>query len=332
MSNPAASNSTPDPRLVVVTPRTGQRFSPGGRVHVRISLPASLKATYVSVSAPGLGSFLGENYNGSTYDCSFTIPSYLAGPLKLQPAIIDAKGAFITGPTTTIAVCSEQAPAKIRLVNRYYPLTASQHGEQLYAKGTYHYPGTPPIAVDRDVTSAEAGTIYASNNPESVSVDSTGFCSIHREGTAAVTAENRGVRDYAVFVIEDPKHPLGVENVSQSISCTKSAFRQQRGSVGFWSDEMLAVQDLTIINKSPAPAIGPLYLVLSDLPNGVKMVNGGLSKSFANAERSYIRLQLPDGLTLQPKESIVVSLQFGSANAQDIRYKCEIFRSSRQPW
>ena len=109
---------------------------------------------------------------------------------------------MVLGPTVTIKVKPRTAPVTLSVVNRNnYPSLTAQHPERLRVKGVY------ANGVERDLSSSEAGTTYTSSDPAVVAVDRDGVCRPVGSGLAVVTIENGGVREYAMFAVDDPATP-----------------------------------------------------------------------------------------------------------------------------
>ncbi len=182
-SHPAA----PDARVNITTPTNGQQFAPGDTVSVTVAITPPLQANDVSLNVAGFGSEPGTNYNGSTYQVTFSIPDTYAGPLQLSPAITDTSNNPITGITTTIAVRPTTPPSSLTLPQANYILNVVGAAERIAVVGNY------PGGVQRDLTSSASGTTYKSSNTKVITVDTEGNVSAAGFGTAVVTVSNSGV-------------------------------------------------------------------------------------------------------------------------------------------
>jgi pimeloyl-ACP methyl ester carboxylesterase len=310
-----------DPRLQITSPAPGQVFAPGDTVNIVVSITAPLVANDIAVSVPGLGTLPGTNYDGSTYQASFTIPGYFAGPLVLTPSIIDTGGNAIDGVPVGVAVRPAMPPLAINFQQKNFRLTPLSVGsvEALQVLGTFG------DGVTRDISAAAAGTIYSSSNPAIVSVDAEGIWQVNGTGISIITAINGGQQDYAVFVVEDTANPLPPQNDSAQLTVQQSGMRLDRTS-GFF------VQSLTVVNTQHVPIPGPLYLVLSGLPSGVNLVNqSGLTRNVLNGS-PYLRVPLvTDGLSLQPGQSVVFTAQYLNPGRVNFHVLPSVWRSSGTP-
>lgn len=310
-----------DNRVQIISPAAGQVFAPGDTVAITVSLTAPLVANDIGVQVPGFNSLPGTNYNGATYQTSFTVPEFFAGPLRFTPAVTDTANQPIEGPEVLIVVRSPVAPVSVAFQQRNYRLTPLAIGtvEGLALAGFY------PGAVQRDISSAAAGTTYASSDSAVVSVDADGQRQVLATGIAVITARNFGLSDQTVFVIEDPVSPLPASDVTVQLPVQMGGLRLDRAT-GFY------VQTLTVTNPQSVPLAGPLVLVLSGLPGGVNLVSqSGLTQN-VRVGSPYLSLPLvSDGLTLRPGQSVTFNAQFLNPARVNFSYVPSVWRVSAQP-
>src|SRR6266852_936585 len=154
-------------------------------------------------------------------------------------------------------------------------------------------------------------------------VDGEGCARVVGPGVATVTAENHGVKDFATFVVEDPRNPLPPEDVTATVKISRSAISRDPEAKAY-DTYPLSVQTITIANTSPEPVAGPLYLTVWDLPIGVELwiraANVPLNpppnmtlyfrQNPAPGKSVHVRLELTDGLKLNPGESVTAQLYF----------------------
>jgi hypothetical protein len=142
-------------------------------------------------------------------------------------------------------------------------------------------------------------------------------------GAATVTAENHGVKDFASFVIEDPVHSLPPQDVTGQMKIEKSGIAVDPEAKAY-GQYPLSAQTITVTNTSNRPVVGPLYLVVKNLPAGVwlwekthnlppnpppNMTPYWRIQPKAG-KPSAIRLEPKDGLGINPGESLSVTLYF----------------------
>ena len=101
----------------------------------------------------------------------------------------------------------------------------------------------------------------------------------------------------------------------------------------FDSTKNVFVQTVELTNSLEVPIAGPLYFVITDLPNGVVLwaPRSGLTQHIPPVRSPYLRLRPADGLTLRPRESISVSLQFLNRNRAAISYTPKVFSKVGMP-
>lgn len=299
-----------DARVRIVSPKEGQQFAPGDKVSIVVSI-ASLHVTDGSVGIAGLGSVKGKGFPGKRFTADFVIPDYYAGPLTLQPDVW--AGETVLGAQITINVRPPTPPKQLTVLIRYnYLSPLKTHPEQLYVKGRYnHGLGRD---VDRDLTSSASGTTYKSSNASVISVDPEGACTVLSKGWAVITIQNKGVRDFAVFVVDDPAQPSPPTDLSGQVAIRRGELRQESNPRVWRSD----YQRVTVTNTSPLPIPGPLFLAVTGLPKGV-LTRGG------NGDGIH-RLDLPDqGLGLLPGQSVTVDLDFLNQGLAPIDYTAKVY-------
>jgi pimeloyl-ACP methyl ester carboxylesterase len=316
-----SSLQTGDTRLTVSSPGNGQQFSPGDSVVVTVQLVPPLVANDIGIDLIGLKHLEGTNYNGTSYQATFTIPDYYAGPLVVIPAITDSFNNPIIGIPLTIAV-RPPTPLSIALIQHNYPLVLPpSRAEQLKLIGVY------PNNVQRDITSSQAGTTYQSSNQAVVTIDAEGTFQALSSGTATITATNGGFTDYATFEVNTGSTPLPPQDLTGQVQVQPSGFVLNR-QTGFY------VQTVVITNMAEIPTTGPLYFVIGDLPAGVTLINkSGLTQTIVPTHSPFLgQLSLPgDGLTFQPGQSISLQLQFLNAGRVRISYTPKLYRASVTP-
>ena len=309
-----------DSRLRIVAPAAGARFAPGDIVNLTVELTPPLAANDISVVVAGWTRLEGTNYAGNTYQASFLIPNFFAGPLRFVPEITDLNNVPVVGPELVVSV-QPGPPIAIALLESTLVVTPPLPARrQLYLNGEF------ADGISRDLTSAAAGTTYVSNNPTVLSVSPDGLCQLAVPGTAVVTVQNGGQTTFAAFLVENPSNPLAPENLTAGVVVQRSGFRLDR-TTGFF------VQDLTLANVSGVPLMGPLYLVVSGLPSGVSLVNReGTTETISPAGSAFFRVPLSgSGLFMPPGANVPLQLRFLNPNRVNIDYTLSVFRYSAVP-
>ena len=301
-----------DPRVQVSTPANGQKFAPGATVNITVKLTSPLKATtgFVGVNVPGLGPLVGSNYNGTSYLASFSVPTTFAGAVTITPAILDSNNNPIQGVPVTIDVVPTTAPLSLSLPEgAYVHLTSVPSTANIYVTGNF------ANNLELNLTSSVTGTTYSSSNSKVLTVDSGGNVNAVAFGTAVVTVKNGALKVFVTFVIESETTSLPPQDVTSSVNISLSGFQLNRNT-GFY------VQTVNLTNSLAVPIAGPLYFVISGLPSGVVLstTGGGLTRVIQPVGSSFIKLQLADGLKLQPGAAIPLTLQFLNPNRARVTY------------
>jgi hypothetical protein len=335
---------TPDPHIVFSEPAPGQVFAPGDRMLVVLRIYPPLHPTDAIIYS-GLGMIESKDaeFNGSTFRWQIHIPLEYAGPLLLTPMVVAGEDPAhpgtpltIAGAPVTVAVRPKEAPVKLNLAERNFYLEPHSTVDKqcLYVRGEFANAG------ERDLTSPATGTIYRSSAPAVAAVDGEGCVRVVGPGVATVTAENHGVKDFATFVVEDPRNPLPPEDVTAKVKISRSAISLDPKAKAY-DTYPLSVQTITITNTSPEPVSGPLYLTVRELPKGVelwiKAANAPpnppqnmtlyFRQNPAASKSAHVRLALKDGLKLNPGESVTAQLYFLYSEGEP-SYRLNVVRST----
>lgn len=294
-----------DARVQIVSPKEGQIFAPGDKVSIAVEVAPSLHATDGKIGIFGLGSVHGTGFSSTRITAAFEIPEFYAGQLTLQPEVW--AGGTVLGPKTSVKVRPRTPAKRLEALNRYFSLDLGGR-KKLYFKGLY------ANGIKRDLTSSAAGTTYKSSNPLIVSVDSEGSCTAIAKGLAVITVENKGVHDFAVFVVDDAAHPSPPIDLSDQVAIRLGKMRLETNPRVVRSH----YQQVTIANTSSLPLAGPLFIAISGLPKGVILYGG-------DGEGRFV-LTLPDqGLGLLPGQHVTVDLEFLNQGNAAIVYGTKIY-------
>ncbi|HRQ64116.1 MAG TPA: alpha/beta fold hydrolase [Xanthomonadaceae bacterium] len=315
------SISNDDPRVQIIAPVEGQEVAPGSTLVIEVAIEAPLQAIDLKIRMPGIGRVEGDGYDGSSYFAEVEIPEEFAGPMSLIPAITDTAGNRIHGPAVNIAVRAPEAPQEIYVVQHTHRLDlALAQQSQLRVIGVY------AGDIERDVTSAAAGTSYASSDTGVVTVDAGGRLTPNGLGTAVITVQHGDLVDFATVIVREGRQSLPPADVSTELHVGASGFRLDRNS-GFF------VQQLRITNRGQLPVPGPLYAVVGGLPAGVELITkAGVTPTLSPIGSPYLSMELAtDGLTLHPGESVDILLRFLNPDRVGIQYGLGLFRTSAQP-
>ena len=128
----------------------------------------------------------------------------------------------------------------------------------------------------------------------------------------------------AASALEDLAGPDAAQDLTAGLTITRSGFRIDR-KTGFY------VQTIQFTNSQTVPATGPLYLVVTGLSSSVIVVNAGLTRNVSPAGSPYIALHPADGSSLQPGESLSLTLQFEDGGRLSINYTPKVVKSLTTP-
>jgi len=318
-SQAQAGSTEVNSRVRITSPSANQKFAPGETLLINIQVDKSLNATDVVLGISGMEFTGTTRLDLETYQAKVTIPEGFSGPSTIGAVALDADGHEFPGAPVTISVSPTTSAGRVELAQRYYFLDPSVESQQLSLTGTY------ADNIQRDVTSSDSGTTYASSNPATVRVTPDGLARIKSTGIAVVTASNGSSKDYAIFVVENAASPLPPQDLTKQFGIQQTADRLEKSNV-------YAMRNVVVTNSSRVPVPGPLYLVLTGLPSGVTLENrSGITRKVSPGS-AFIRLQLSgDGLRIGPGERNTLTLQFLNPNDAAIAFSLSIVRSSTEP-
>jgi|CZKS01.1.fsa_nt_gi pimeloyl-ACP methyl ester carboxylesterase len=309
-----------DPRVRITSPTAGQVYAPGATLNINVQVDASANVGDVLLTLVGIGEIATTSLGPTQFHGTQVIPATFSGPLTIVPVAVDNNQNYFAGAPVTVSVRTPIAPQLVVFAQKYFYVSPTKvPAQQLHLTGFYSG-GT-----QLDLTSSVTGTTYTSNNTAAVTVTADGLAQLVAPGLAIITGANGGVKDFAIFVVQEPGTPLPPQDVSANFTLQQSGFALNRNT-GFF------VQSITITNQSGIPIPGPLYLVLSGLPTGVELVNkSGITQKVAPGS-SFIKLPLSsDGRTDAPGQSNTLTLQFLDPSRIAITYSASISRSSTAP-
>lgn len=299
----------------IVSPADGQEFAPGQAVTLEVDVSSSLQATDAQVSAQGLGILKTEDFQFQPVDgraflthfkAGFVIPDHFAGSLVLEPGVFAGSPDVILGDALTIHVSPSTAPQELVFTNRNYFLSPGQEETQIYVTGKFKG-GT-----ERDLTSPVTGTTYTSSDPAVISVDQEGLCRTAGRGMAVITVENRGVRGFVMFVVEDEQKPNASVDLTGRVSIARGSQREEENGLRI-------IQPVTVTNASNLPLTGPLWLKIDGLTEGSRSNDGGI-----------VPVSLPDGLNLFPGQSVKLELTFLVWQDVKVDYTLKLFHGQHE--
>jgi hypothetical protein len=320
----ATAHIVVDPRVNIVSPGAGSTFAPGDIIPISVQVTPPLTANDTAVYVAGFTQLHGSNYVGDSYEASFSIPPLYAGPLTFTPAITNASNALITGAAVTVAVTPTTPPTRLVLAQHSYRTTLPTNvPDHIYVNGFY------PNGDEFDLTSSASGTTYQSSNTKVVTVDSNGAIQYPGQaGSAIVAATNRGVSDYADFIVQNQASAPAPQDLTSQVSVQMSGFQLNR-TTGFY------VQTVTVTNSTSVPISGPLYFVAEGLPTGtsaITMTNPtGYTQTIQPMNSPYLAIPINNGLAFEPGETHSFQLQFLNPSRIRISYTAKVFTTTANP-
>lgn len=300
----------------ITSPAPGASFAPGATVNVTTSLDPGFTATQAVASVGRrLESFTPPS---AGTDFQVTIPLDLAGDVPLSVSFFDATGAE-ESDEITIHVQPAAAPVSLRVPAAHALAFPPAPGgeERLSVQGVY------ADGAVRDLRDPSTGTTYTSLDPSIAGVGADGVLSAVGAGITSVRIDHAGLQAFTTVLVGSPvSTALPTASVSAQMQLVRSGIRLDR-TTGFF------VQDVQVTNAGTEPALGPLWLVVSNLTPDVDWVDPDAFSEVSDPGAPAGRLALADGLALAPGETSARTLRFLNPNRSAIDYQIDVVQGPR---
>jgi hypothetical protein len=186
--------------------------------------------------------------------------------------------------------------------------------KQLTVKGVYEG------GIKRDITGPQFGTTFTSLTPDIVTVDDSGKLATVAPGYGFILVENQGAKAYSAVVVQSGvrQRPGPVERTAQAV-VTTSGFRRDPKTGRF-------VQQVTIKNNSTIPFPKALHLVISGLPEGVRLENAdGVTRNTAPTGAPLVYVDVEERDFLSPGKTATAVLEFSNRDGVPITYSTRLY-------
>lgn len=309
--------------ITIISPNEGSSVRPGQSVQFQVRVDPSLLPANVTIGSriflriPAAVTLTG----GPDYIGSLDIPIEASGPLPLDIDLIRPNGGGGipgTGTTITLNVIPDETPLRLDVDGSIFlspTPTGGFESKKLSVDGIY------TNEIERDLTLPMLGTTYRSSNETVVTVDVNGRVQGVSIGTAFVTVENRGIRAYSQIAVRGPNGAYPPpQDITSKVSITESGFRLD-------PETRLYVQQLTIRNTSNEPIFNPLGMVISDLPEGVRLENSGTRTRVITPLKSGTA-SLTSGGLIPPGATATATLKFSNRDGRPITHTVRLFHGA----
>ncbi len=312
-----------DPRIQILSPAPGTVIFWGQTIPVAVSLDENLDALDLGVLVPGIGLFEPEDEDSDEpldgFEVDVPVGAGIAGPLRLIAFVETTEGERLQGAEVQVIVRPEDDPQALQLLPPALRLDLLDRTVgRVWVLGQY------ADDIELDISHPLLGTSFESLDPAIAEVDGHGRVTALAAGQAVIRARHGELESFStVIVTETPGAPLPPEPVSDQLEVRGSGFRLNRNS-GFF------VQQLTVSNPGEVPVRGPFHLLFSELNPEISLVNrDAVSQHLQPPGEPFISLVTgADGVSLQPGESLTLTLEFLNPLRVPIRYVPVVYRSA----
>lgn len=308
--------------ISIIEPQNGSIVRPGGSVMISVEVDPSLLPGKVII----MGGSNAENPIGSKvitgppYQSTIEIPESASGTLKLMVGFSKEPGGVVEFTDLSLIVVPGDAPdaieatSSIRLIDNDPNASLSS---RIQVTGIY------PGGITRDVSSPALGTTYQSLTPDVVTVNESGQLTQVNSGYGYVLVENQGAKAFAQVIAERSGGMPPPQDRTGSVEILSSGFRRDPQSGLF-------VQQLTVKNTSTLPLPKAIRLVISDLPEGVALINSSNRTRYVNpVGANTITVQVDESDFLSPGRTGTATLKFSNSGGVPITYSRRLFCGGR---
>lgn len=310
---------TIDPGIQIVSPAPGSSHESGQMLTVEVGVGAGITVIDAGVRSPGIGLFEADDLDQDGFSAEVPLGAGLTGPITLIAVVQNDQGDRLQSEPMQIIVQPGDAPKSVVLAPSTLRLDLQNR-----TSGRVRLIGLFDNGIELDFSHPSMGTVYESVNPEIAEVDSNGKVFAIAQGHTMIIASNGEHTAFAsVIVTESTGETLPPEPLSDQVEVRGSGFRLNRNT-GFF------VQELSIANPQPFPVRGPFLIRLSELTSGISLVNRDtVTRHLEPIGEPVIQVELDgDGVTLQPGQTRILTLQFLNPERLPVRYTPIIYRSA----
>lgn len=319
------SQGAGDPRIVVTTPVPNAVVRPGDKLHVRVDVDPSVQAAGVAIIPVMRSRIAPLELTTPPYEGDLVIPKDLTGEFDFHVAVITVDDKRLSGPRVPFNVIPDEIPARIELKRRLSPRLPKNPGDPLPDQE-----GTRTISVfgyyanniRRVIRGAMYGTTYTSSNPAVATVNANGVVTPVAPGIAFITVEHKGLKAFSKVTVEPLTGSLPPIDQTANVAIQASGFRLDR-------TKGLYVQQLTVTNQSSLPLPVPLELVLTGLPDGVRLSDDdGVTRVVTPLGSPFKSAQFDEQDFLSPGNSFTLTLEFANDDGAAISYTPKVYTGS----
>lgn len=304
--------------LVVTSPLNGEEFEPGDTITIDAQPDSALDIARVNVLVSLEGKQL-EEVPGSVplkYRTTYQIPSETSGELHITVIAFTADGDLLRAPDLAVNVIPSDVPVDLitHIDGRLEFVEGTGNTRQVTVSGVYLGD------IHRSISASQFGTTYSSSDENVVVVDADGAITATGTGHAVVTVKNSGVTKYLQANVYGPNFESAPsQDVTNKVSISASGFRQD-GETGYFT------QEVYIHNNGSEPLPAPLHLVISDLPEGVDLINKADVTDSIEPVGSAVVWVVPN--RLPPGETAKAQLTFANYDGRPIAYQRRLYLGS----
>jgi hypothetical protein len=315
----AAGAGAPNPGINVVTPLDGATLAPGDVIPVRVEVAPELGPGTVFVSALQRRSpTFGTTLEGPPYEGFLVVPADVSGEYRIHAFIGTAQGDMkARSAMITVQVIPTDAPQSLEVrssTSIVHPVDINPFDKQLTVKGVYEG------GIKRDITGSQFGTTFTALTSDIVTVDNSGKLTTVAPGYGFILVENQGAKAYTGVIVKSDARlrPGPIERTAEAI-VTASGFRRDPKTGRF-------VQQVTIKNNSTVPFPKALHLVISGLPEGVRLENAdGVTRNTTPTGAPLVYVDVEERDFLSPGKTATAVLEFSNRDGIPVTYSTRLY-------
>ena len=309
------------PGITVASPVEDSTYQPGNTVAVSVDVDPALQATEILMWPKISSGIPSLHLTGPPFSGNIVLPHDVAGSYSLDFMVLDATKNVIGGAGVLINVVPRDMPAELTPVvysmHLNLPNNDTEGMRRLGVQGRY------ANGTNRDLSDPQVGTSYTSTNTSIATVDANGVVMPLSDGITFIRIEHKGLQTFTEVQVGDSAvWQKQILDHTASVNIQTSDVRRD-------SKTGRLRQRLVVTNNAPLPLSFPLMLVLSNLPDGIRLTNAnGKTQAILPIGSPFLRLITASPWYLPPDSAAEVTLEFFDLEEVPITYTPRIFTAT----
>jgi hypothetical protein len=310
------------PGITLISPEQGEMVRPGQEVPVHLEIDEALNVNFVLIMGNMFRAGISLEMDVPPFLGIIKIPDNLAGPIELGVLVKNTSEKIIGGLGLNLNVVPKDVPQRIYTGTHEYldiPPASYIPSRTISVKGIYDN-GIDPKS-ERDISDISTGTTYRSSDTKVFTINKKGVMEPVAPGSAFVIVEHRGLKSFVAVDVrdkDDKKSRFPGVNHTADVSITTTQPRHKKDTVRY---EM----DVSIRNNAALPLHLPMYLVISDLVDGVRIADDRETEHLKPVGTSYVYVDVDEQSFLSPGNTARAKVIFINFDKKPLVHKLRLY-------